>query len=59
MINDNQNSQELYNYEYYPDIYTLLYNNLACLTQMHYNNQYVMLEEINKLKTQKETLENK
>jgi len=43
---------------YYPDIYTLLYNNIACLTHMNYNNQYIMFEEINKLKKTNELLEN-
>lgn len=55
----NENQDININNNYYPDIYTLLYNNLSCLTQMHYNNQYVMLEEINKLKKNNETLEMK
>jgi len=66
MINNNSNcsdlenpNKEIKNYEYYPNIYTLLYNNLACLTQMHYNNQFLMIEEINKLKKQNEILESK
>lgn len=56
-ISDNQYYYDTNNNQYHYDIYALLYNNLSCLTQIHYYNQLNMLEEINKLKEDKNNLE--
>lgn len=41
------------------DIYNLLYDNLSSLTKIHYNNQFLMSEEITKLKNNNKLLEDK
>ena len=59
-MENNNNNIEISNQQpYQHDINSLLYNNIICLTQIQYNNQFFLLEENNKLKKEKEILETK